>query len=283
MNLQDKTIKQLRYLINDGTENRSGKDLVEFFNSLGFDDHYGYRFPTRDAYTERKLNQINKTPKMEECIKQLFSPVPVIVKNKDLNKHIVDFNQYLAVDGYKIVLDGKTVKIISTEEEVIIPVDSIAESEFINRKFKDVSLEKLGLDNAITDILKQRIQEIVNCLRTNSHLATIFLCGSTLEGILLSIAIKNREEFTESLSSPKNPTGKPRPVYEWSLSNLIDVAHSLDLIDEDVKKFSYVLRDFRNYIHPHLQMSSGFNPNEHTAKICWQVLQASIYQLSRKK
>ncbi|MDD2889340.1 MAG: hypothetical protein PHE49_01700 [bacterium] len=64
---------------------------------------------------------------------------------------------------------------------------------------------------------------------------------------------------------------------------IIDVAHSLDLIDEDVKKFSHTLRDFRNYIHPHLQMSSSFNPNEHTAKICWQVLQASIYQLSRKR
>ncbi|MDD2889339.1 MAG: hypothetical protein PHE49_01695 [bacterium] len=217
MNLQDKTIKQLRYLINDGTENRSGKDLVEFFSPLGFDDHYGYRFPTRDAYTEGKLNKINKTPKMEECIKQLFSPIEFIGKTNELNKHIVDFNQYLAFDGYKIVLDGKTVKITNTEEEVIIPVDSIAESEFISRKFKDVPLEKLGLDNAITDILKQRIQEIVNCLRTNSPLATIFLCGSTLEGILLGIATKNQKEFTKSLASPKNPVGKPKPIYEWSL------------------------------------------------------------------
>jgi len=27
-------------------------------------------------------------------------------------------------------------------------------------------------------------------------------------------------------------------------------------------------------------MSSGFDPDEHTAKICWQVLQAAIVQLS---
>ena len=56
---------------------------------------------------------------------------------------------------------------------------------------------------------------------------------------------------------------------------------SLDLVGEDVKKFSHALRDFRNYIHPFQQMASQFNPDQHTAKICWQVLQAAITQLSK--
>jgi hypothetical protein len=48
----------------------------------------------------------------------------------------------------------------------------------------------------------------------------------------------------------------------------------------DTQKFSHSLRDFRNYIHPFEQMSSGFNPREHTAKICLQVLKAAIYEIS---
>ena len=51
-------------------------------------------------------------------------------------------------------------------------------------------------------------------------------------------------------------------------------------IKEDVKKFSHSLRDFRNYIHPFEQLCSRFIPDEHTAKICLQVFQAAIYQIS---
>jgi uncharacterized protein with HEPN domain len=68
---------------------------------------------------------------------------------------------------------------------------------------------------------------------------------------------------------------------DWTLNDFINIARDLNLVGEDVKKFSHALRDFRNYIHPYQQMSSGFNPDGHTAKICWQVLQAAITQLSK--
>jgi uncharacterized protein with HEPN domain len=81
--------------------------------------------------------------------------------------------------------------------------------------------------------------------------------------------------------SPKDKTGKVKYFQDWCLSDFINVARELNLLGEDVKKFSHALRDFRNYIHPYQQMSSNFNPDEHTAKICWQVLQTAIIQLSK--
>jgi hypothetical protein len=69
-------------------------------------------------------------------------------------------------------------------------------------------------------------------------------------------------------------------VQEWNLSTFIDVAKDLGLIQHDTQKFSHSLRDFRNYIHPFKQMTSGFNPREHTAKICLQVLKAAIYEIT---
>jgi len=51
------------------------------------------------------------------------------------------------------------------------------------------------------------------------------------------------------------------------------------LLRLDVKKFSHVMRDFRNYIHPYEQMASKFNPDKHTAEICLQVLRAAIVGL----
>lgn len=155
------------------------------------------------------------------------------------------------------------------------------EEEFIAREFKNVSVDKLGLDAGISMVLSQRLNEIKKCLTARASLAVIFLCGSTLEGILLGITISKPREFNQSALSPRDKQGKVKQFHDWTLSEFINVARDLGLLGEDVKKFGHALRDFRNYIHPYQQMSEKFDPNEHTAKICWAVLQAAIIQLSK--
>lgn len=107
------------------------------------------------------------------------------------------------------------------------------------------------------------------------------LAGSTLEGIYLGLATQYPHQFNSTKSSPKDNVGKVKKFYEWNLSNFIDVSKELDLIQYDTQKFSHSLRDFRNYIHPFEQMSSGFSPREHTAKICLQVLKAAIFEMNK--
>ena len=153
------------------------------------------------------------------------------------------------------------------------------EDEFIQREFRNLDLDQLALDSAVTAVLKQRIEEIKRCISANAPLAAVFLCGSSLEGILLGVATKRPKQFNQSSVSPRKD-GKVKQFHDWNLSELINVARDCRLIGEDVKKFSHALRDFRNYIHPFEQMSSDFRPDAGTARICWQVLQAAIYQLS---
>ena len=95
----------------------------------------------------------------------------------------------------------------------------------------------------------------------------------------MGVALNFQKEYNQSKASPKDKKGKVLPVNEWTLNNLINVAFNIGHIKEDVKKHSHSLRDFRNYIHPYQQVSSGFKPDEQTAKICWQVLKAAIVQL----
>ena len=91
---------------------------------------------------------------------------------------------------------------------------------------------------------------------------------------MLGTASVRAKDFNQSSLSPKDKLGKVKQFEEWTLNDFINVARDLGLVGEDVKKFSHALRDFRNYIHPFQQMASKFNPDQHTAKICWQVLQA---------
>ncbi len=155
------------------------------------------------------------------------------------------------------------------------------EGEFVAREFKDVSIEKLGLDEGISAVLNQRLDEIRKCLTARASLAVIFLCGSTLEGILLGIASAKPKDFNQCALSPKDDQGKVKQFCHWTLSEFINVARDLGLLGEDMKKFGHALRDFRNYIHPYQQISEKFDPNENTAKVCWTVLQAAITQLPK--
>jgi len=158
----------------------------------------------------------------------------------------------------------------------------ITEDEFLKREYKNTTLDKLDIDNSVVEIINGRLIEIQKGLKSESSLTVVILCGSVLEGILLGVALKNMKEFNQSSASPKDKeTGKVLPFQDWTLSNLIDVAYSVGKLGLDVRKFSHSLRDFRNYIHPYLQMSSGFSPDIDTAKISWQVLQAAISDLTK--
>jgi len=282
MILQRKSLEKLRLLINEETQYRSGPQLVQFFNELGFCDGYGQGFPSRASFTDDRLTRINGKPELDICIKKLFAPVNFIGRLVDLDGFIKDFNQYLAFDKWKIVRIREEITFIRLEQvEFDESSPSPNEDEFLKREFQEVSIESIGLDGIVTEILKLRINEIEKCLLADAPLSVIFLAGSTLEGVLLGVALKFPREFNKSISSPKDKDGKVRQYTDWTLSNFIDVAYEVGLLSEDVKKFSHSLRDFRNYIHPYQQMGSRFNPDKHTAKISWQVLKAALFQLSK--
>ncbi len=284
MIINDKSIEKLRDLINEETEYRSGPKLIEFFKDLGFNDTYGQGFPSRWKYTDDRLHKINGKPELDKCIKKLFNPVNFIGKTSELDNHIKNLNQYLAFDKWQVVRNGteitfkKTDKVELHDDNVELKAD-----DFLDKEFDDISIDALGLDSIVSEVLKIRFGEIKNCFAAKAHLSVIFLSGSSLEGILLGIALKSPKEFNQAKSAPKDKEGKVKQFPDWTLSQLIDVSFEIGLIKDDVKKFSHALRDFRNYIHPYQQVSSGFNPNHYTAKICFQVLKAGVFQLSKNK
>jgi len=161
--------------------------------------------------------------------------------------------------------------------------DADTEDVFLNQEFKIPNLQKLPVEPQIATIIEQRLSEARSALKAGAFLSVIFLCGSVLEGVLLGTAQSNPEKFNRASSSPKNKEGKVKPLHEWSLAQLIDTACEIDLLEVDVKKFSHGLRDFRNYIHPYEQLISGFFPDQHTAKVCFQVLKTALASLAGER
>lgn len=284
MRVNEKTLQKLRELINEETEYRKGPQLVDFFNKLGFNDSYGQGFPSRWKYTDDRLIRLNGTPELDKCIRILFNPINFIGRISDLDQHIKNFNQFLAFDKWKVVRNETEISFRKTDKIKLHDENADQkEDSFLEKEFEDISIDELGLDSVVSEVLKYRFDEIKKCFSSKAHLSIILLAGSSLEGILLGIALKRPKDFNNAIAAPKDKNGKVKQFPNWTLSNFIDTSCEISLLNEDVKKFSHALRDFRNYIHPYQQLSTGFSPDKHTAKICFQVLKAAIYQISINK
>ena len=189
----------------------------------------------------------------------------------------------MAFDKWQVIRDNEIISFKRLDKIVISKSQresaEIQEEDFLKQTF-DVNVGKLQLDANISDIVKYRLCEVEACIKSEAPLAAIFMIGSILEGILLGVATAYPKQFNQAKSAPRDKTsGKVRAFPEWTLNNMIDVATEIGVLKQDIQKFSHVVRDFRNYIHPYQQMATQFLPDKHTAIICFQVLKAAIYQI----
>ena len=161
------------------------------------------------------------------------------------------------------------------------PTQSI--DDFLHNEFTIPNIRKLPIEAMAVSIIESRLNEARTAMGAGAYLSTIFLCGSVLEAVLLGAAQKYPALFNRALACPKTADGSVKRFHDWSLAQFIDVACEVGLLKPDVKKFSHGLRDFRNYIHPYEQMSSGFSPDEHTAKVCFQVLKAALASVAGER
>jgi hypothetical protein len=287
MNLNQKTLEKLRLLINEETEYRSGPQLIAFFKEFGFNDVY-QNFPSRWVYTDSKLAKLNGTSNIDSVIKKVLAPINFIGRYSDLDKCIVDFNQFLIFDGWMVVRNNAQIEFKKAQD---IDLDSEinksdykvgSEEEFLNKKFERPVIKKLGLEPFYEPVIEGRINEIEKIIE-QAPLSAIFTIGSTLEGIFLGVASKIPKEVNQAASSPKNESGKVKSFHLWSLNDFINVFAELKLISKNVKNFSHEVRSFRNYIHPYQQTAEQFTPNNRSAKIAWQVLLAAVEDITTNK
>jgi hypothetical protein len=151
---------------------------------------------------------------------------------------------------------------------------------FLNKDFGDVDVAALPSELTSQQIIQARLDEIDRCLAADAPLAVIFLVGSTLEGLLMELAIAHALTYTASAAAPKHK-GSVKPIDRWTPAELITVSRALNVISEDVSKHADQVRNFRNYIHPRQQLREKFEPRMETARIAHQVLAAALADLQR--
>ena len=282
--MDKQTLESIAELICGDDENtspiyRSGTQLTRFFEAadLSYLQHDG---STRKWWTLRAL-EFCSPEELRKVISRLASPREYRGDRDKTRMAIQRLNEILQLEGLKVELRDAQPLLIETPINFDLGSD---EHEEFQRELKPLpppDFDALGLETALAPLLKERWGEANKCINAGAHLMAIVAMGGLLEGLLLATLLRFPENSNRSLGSPKDVTGKVKAFYDWTLSEMIDVAHSENWIDLDVKKFSHALRDFRNLIHPYQQMVTGANPDEDTCKISWLVVQAAVNDLAK--
>ncbi len=258
--VENKVIKDIFYE-NGWVLDYTDSTFFEFFKKYGIDinSNLYHKYGTSKWKRLRCFLEIADDRKAGEILEQLFLVAEYQNKIKNLSQ--------------KKILEGTIKKLTKKEEK-------IKEQKFEEQKFPDLNLDFIK-DNTLKVNLLDRFKEANRCYTTKSYLATIFLLGSILEGILLDLITHNIIIFNKAKSSPKL-NGKVKPIYNWTLEEMINTALELGFIKLDVSFHCKNLKNFRNYIHPRHQLVQQFDPNEYTIKIAINVVKATAYEINLK-
>ncbi len=148
--------------------------------------------------------------------------------------------------------------------------------------YSSPDFDKLVDEIELSSILQKRWHEANSNFHVGSYLSTVILLGSILEGILLHFIEKFPKEANKCSSAPKDSkNGANKKFSDWTFQELIAVSHEIGFIDKEVKDFSSALREYRNLIHPNLQRNRKIEPDFHTCKVSWEVVNSAIFDLSK--
>jgi len=280
--LDGKTLEAIADLIcgNEGPYYRKGWELPQFFRNAGLTcpNHDG---STRKWWVLERLKEFNKSPpEMRRVLLRIADPREYsgAPNPRDiLNEVLSRLNRILAPEGLSVKLVDARATI--TKIPRTVPENELTKEEYV-LTVPDFPL-LTSWDTTLSDILVSRWKEVSKCVESGAYLAGIILLGSVLEGVLLAIVIQEPEAANRAAAAPKDNSGKVKKFGDWSFSDLINVAHEAGWIQLDAKRFSHILREYRNLVHPWEQREKKETPDEDTCRICWQVVKAAINDIER--
>lgn len=140
-------------------------------------------------------------------------------------------------------------------------------------KSKDLQLDFLENED-LKRLIIEDYGEAKRSLQSKNYKATILLCGSIAEAILTAVIEKARL-----------PGINTKKLYNnFNLSKLLDIAKNHDLvIDKNIFSLIDPLRNYRNIIHPGVQLRKSISPDLSKATIALETIKLLLEDLKINK
>lgn len=260
--LDPRTIDEIAELVCGYGQNheRSVRTLLRFFEGVGWAVDYpgGPRVPwlieTIRAHNDDK-------DAIEALLKRVIDPREYRGGIDEAHEFVAKLNQIIELDGAEVGYKGSRPYVRWLDDGLDSP-DEIA------ARLADPALRAavrvIVRNPAMAEILVSRLDEVEASRRAGAYVLAVIGTGSFIEGLLFAVL------------SDRDPGVKNKNAY---LSALLNRAHELGLIGLDAYGFSDKVRDFRNYVHPSVQLEKNFTPDGDTVLLSWAPVLAVINDL----
>lgn len=128
-------------------------------------------------------------------------------------------------------------------------------------------LRRLVLDEVAADMLVNRLTEARLCVRNDAHTMAVIGLGSLVEGLLYAVLTERDEQVQQDGFADRK--GRKVANDRVPLAVLLDTARDHGWIQFDAHRFLGPVRDFRNFIHPRLEVASRSRLDHDTVMMCW--------------
>ena len=120
---------------------------------------------------------------------------------------------------------------------------------------------------ALRSIVERDYVEIQKAFVSGCWKSVIILAGGIIEAVLID---KLQQQASLAKSSSKAPKGKE--ISDWGLVHLILVSVDLKIVPPGLDKLSHSIREYRDLVHPTVELRSNLKVNPEEARIAIEVL-----------
>lgn len=141
---------------------------------------------------------------------------------------------------------------------------------------------KIASDLRMQTILRRRWLECSKCVTAKAPLAATVMMGGMLESLLVARTNLEKDKaklFASNYVPVDHKSQKKIPFQEWTLKTYIDVASDMGWITRSAKDIGEVIRDYRNYVHPHKEYTHDVTLTDEDAEMFWEVTKQIARQL----
>ena len=117
-------------------------------------------------------------------------------------------------------------------------------------------------DDSLREVVGEYWSQAAKAYSAGSYVGAIVASGAVVEGLLTWALLQRDDEALKSGKAGKDKLGELRPIRDWYLNNLIQVAIELGLVGNTAKDASWAVQDFRNFIHPYNVLKQSARPDE---------------------